>query len=62
MHDTPITVAAAYPKSTFNGIQTCSSLSRTASYEPYVAGQGNLGVYKLCPFSWMVCGSFKHVK
>ena len=36
-------VAAAYPQSTLNSTATYSSLSGTASYETYVAGQGESG-------------------
>ena len=36
-------VAVAYPQSTLNDAPTCSSLSGTASYETYVAGQEESG-------------------
>ena len=45
MHDTPVTVAAAYPQSALNGTPTCSSLSNTAPYETYVASLRNQDVY-----------------
>ena len=44
LHGTPVTVAAAYPRSTLNGTLSCSSLSGTVSYETYIAGQKNLDV------------------
>ena len=44
MHVTPVTVAAAYPHSSFSGTSTCSNFNGTASYETCVAGCRNLNV------------------
>ena len=40
-----VTVAAAYPLEYPQGYSKCSSLSRTASYETYLADWKNLNVY-----------------
>ena len=51
MHSTPVTVAACTVllsqllQRILNSTPACSSLSSTASYETYVAGQRNLDVY-----------------